>query len=196
VDDPARWDPDTYLAWVREGIPAYDRLQDRLVDATRKVFANRILDLGCGTGETARRLLAAHPEAELVGVDGSDQMLAAARAALAGAKATFHLAELEQPLPAGEFGLVTSALAIHHLTAADKQDLFVRIAAVLRPRGRFALADVVIPDDLAEATIELSDDDRPSPIGDQLDWLRQAGLEPNLCWAQADLAVIAADRSA
>lgn len=40
--------------------------------------ARAILELGTGTGETARRLLALHPRAELVGVDSSDEMLAAA----------------------------------------------------------------------------------------------------------------------
>jgi tRNA (cmo5U34)-methyltransferase len=194
MDPHARWDPDTYLDWVRVGIPNYEQLQEKLVDATHKVVASRILDLGSGTGETARRLLAAHPDAELIGVDGSEEMLRVAREALAGERATFHVGRLEHRLPAGDFGLVTSALAIHHLSAAEKQDLFGRIADALRARGRFVLADIVIPDDPADTLAELSDYDRPSPIGDQLDWLRQAGLQPHLCWTGKDLAVIAADK--
>ena len=189
-----RWSPEGYLDWIRQQIPAYDRLQDELINATRKVFATRILDLGSGSGETARRLLAAHPDAELIGVDGNDEMLAAARESLAGKRATFHAARLEHPLPAGDFPLITSALAIHHLTAAEKQDLYSRIATALRPRGRFVLADVVIPDDPTDITVDLSDYDRPSPLSDQLDWLRDVGLEPHLCWSQQDLAVIAADK--
>jgi tRNA (cmo5U34)-methyltransferase len=194
VDELGRWTPDGYLEWVRREIPAYDRLQDRLVDATRKVVAGRILDLGTGSGETARRVLAAHPEAELVAVDGSGDMLDAARENLAGKRATFHAGRLEHPLPAGDFSLVISALAIHHLTAAEKRDLYARIAEALKPRGRFVLGDVVIPDDPADRSVELSDYDRPSPIGDQIDWLVEAGLEPHLCWSDKDLAVIAADK--
>jgi tRNA (cmo5U34)-methyltransferase len=121
-------------------------------------------------------------------------MLVAARESLAGRRATFHTSRLEQPLPSGDFALVTSALAIHHLTAAEKRDLYARIAAALRPRGRFVLGDVVIPENPADTTIELSDYDRPSPIGDQLDWLVESGLEPHLCWSDKDLAVIAADK--
>jgi len=189
-----RWSPEGYLDWVRQEIPAYDLLQDRLIDATRKVFATRILDLGSGTGETARRLLAAHPDAHLVGVDGNEDMLTAARESLADKNATFHVGRLEQPLPAGDFSLITSALTIHHLTAAEKQNLYGRIASALRPRGRFVLADVVIPDDPSDTTIELSDYDRPSPLSDQLDWLDAAGLQPHLCWTDKDLAVIAADK--
>jgi tRNA (cmo5U34)-methyltransferase len=194
VDELGRWTPEGYLEWVRREIPAYDRLQEKLVDATRKVVANRILDLGTGSGETARRVLAAHPQAELIAVDGSDDMLSAAREALAGKRVTFHTARLEQPLPSGDFALVTSVLAIHHLTAAEKRDLYARIAGALKPRGRFVLGDVVIPDDPSDRSVDLSDYDRPSPIGDQLDWLVDAGLEPHLCWSDKDLAVIAADK--
>jgi tRNA (cmo5U34)-methyltransferase len=194
MDELGRWTPEGYLEWVRREIADYDRLQEALVDATRKVFATRILDLGSGTGETARRVMAAHPDAELIGVDGSEEMLVAASVSLAGKRVTFHAGRLEQPLPAGEFPLITSALAIHHLTAAEKQDLYSRIAEALRPRGRFVLGDVVIPDDPSDVTIELSDYDRPSPIGDQLDWLAAAGLQPHLCWTSKDLAVIAADK--
>ena len=38
------------------------------------------LELGVGTGETAKRVLAVHPGARLVGIDGSEEMLSAAKA--------------------------------------------------------------------------------------------------------------------
>jgi tRNA (cmo5U34)-methyltransferase len=194
MDEVLRWDPTTYLDWVREEIPAYDQLQDELAAATRRVEARRILDLGTGSGETARRMLDAHPHAELHGLDASEQMLRAARDLLRGRRVQLHAGRLEDPLPAGSYDLVTSALAVHHLTPADKRDLFARVAATLAPDGRFALADVVIPDDPEDAVTDLSQYDRPSSIPDQLDWLQQAGLQPHLCWTHRDLAVLAADR--
>ena len=60
-DAPAR-----YLALMRDALPAYDRMQDALAQATADVAATRILDLGTGTGETARRVLAAHPGAHVL----------------------------------------------------------------------------------------------------------------------------------
>lgn len=195
-DDASRWSPDGYIEFAREEIPAYDDLQQHLVDASRRVHAHRILDLGSGTGETARRLLDAHPHAELHGIDASEQMLAAARESLAGRPAHFRTGQLEHPLPSGEYDLVASALAVHHLTPAEKRQLFERVAAILPPGGRFVLADVVIPDDPEDTVTILSDYDRPSSIPDHLDWLQAIGLEPHLCWTQADLAVIAADRPA
>jgi tRNA (cmo5U34)-methyltransferase len=195
TDESSRWQPDGYLEWVRAGMPNYDRLQQELVGATRRLAPRRVLDLGTGTGETARHVMDAHPHAHLTGIDASEEMLAAARTALEGRPASFHVARLEAPLPAaGPFDLITSALTIHHLPAQQKQKLYSRVAAALVPGGRFVLADVVVPDDPADVEIELSEYDRPSPIPDQLDWLHDAGLQPHLCWSEKDLAVIAADR--
>lgn len=196
ADDGSRWSPDGYLEFVREEIPAYDDLQQHLVDASLRVHAHRILDLGSGTGETARRLLDAHPHAELHGIDASEQMLVAARESLAGRPAHFRAAQLEHPLPSGEYDLIASALTVHHLTPAEKRELFDRVAAILAPGGRFVLADVVIPDDPDDSATLLSDYDRPSSIPDQIEWLHATGLQPHLCWTHADLAVIAADRPA
>jgi uncharacterized SAM-dependent methyltransferase len=51
------WDPESYLAMMREEVPAFERLQDAATEATG-TGAARILELGTGTGETARRVLA------------------------------------------------------------------------------------------------------------------------------------------
>jgi tRNA (cmo5U34)-methyltransferase len=123
-------------------------------------------------------------------------MLDAARVNLAGGRVTFHTARLEQQqLPSGEFGLVTSALAIHHLTAAEKRDLYLRIAQALKPRGRFVLGDVVVPEDPADAVTPIDGAiDTPSRVDEQLAWLADAGLETRLAWRERDLAVLTADR--
>jgi SAM-dependent methyltransferase len=56
--------------------------------------------------------------------------------------ADLRRARLEDPLPEGPFDLVVSALAIHHLDAVGKRDLFHRIAAVLRPGGWLLVEDM------------------------------------------------------
>jgi len=55
------------------------------------------------------------------------------------------------------YDVVVSALAIHHLDGDGKAILFRRIAGVLRPRGRFVMADVVIPSDPADAVTPIDD---------------------------------------
>jgi tRNA (cmo5U34)-methyltransferase len=184
--------PETYLELMESEMPGYHRLQDAAAVAAG-TGARRILELGTGTGETTRRVLARHPDAELVGIDASARMLARAREALP--NADLRVGRLEDPLPEGPFDLVVSVLAVHHLDRSGKADLFRRVAAALKPGGTFVLADVVVPQDPADATTPLEPGfDLPSPVPDQLAWLRDADLEPTVTWHEGDLAVIAATR--
>ena len=186
--------PDSYLELIRGDVPAYDELQDRTAEATRGIAAERILELGTGTGETTRRVLAVHPGAIVVGVDSSAEMLAVAAEELQDALEPRH-AGLEDELPPGPFDLVFSALAVHHLDAAAKADLFRRVARVLRPGGRFVLADVVVPADPEDAVTPLTPDfDLPDPVDRQLEWLRDAGFDPHVEWTSKDLAIVVAGR--
>lgn len=187
------FDPATYLAMMLAEVPAYRDLQHHVVEATRDIDAGSILELGVGTGETAKVVLAAHPAAQLVGIDESQPMLSVARDRLPAAD--LRVQRLEDPLPDGNYDLIISALTVHHLDDAGKRDLFGRVHDRLRPGGRFVLADVVIPDDPADAVTPLSPaHDKPSPLADQVSWLQQARLQPTLRWQQHDLAVLAADR--
>jgi tRNA (cmo5U34)-methyltransferase len=189
-----RWTPECYLELMRAEVPAFGRLQDAAAEATAGVRARAILELGIGTGETARRVLDRHPGAHLLGVDASEGMLAAAASALDGRAVTLRAGRLEDPLPAGPFDLAVSALTVHHLDAAAKADLFGRVAAELRPGGRFVLADVVVPDDPADATTPLDPAyDRPDTLADQLAWLVAAGFAARATWTHRDLAVVAAE---
>jgi tRNA (cmo5U34)-methyltransferase len=188
------WLPEDYGSVVAT-IPGYERLQEEAVAATAGLSPRLVLELGVGTGATSARLLAAHPRARLVGLDASRPMLEAARAALPAGRVELVPGRLEGPLPTGPFDLVVSALAVHHLDPAGKQDLFRRVAGRLRSGGRFVLADVVVPRDPAAARVEIEAGyDLPSSVDEQLGWLRNAGLRPRIAWEEGDLAVIAADR--
>jgi L-threonylcarbamoyladenylate synthase len=186
------FDPDTYLETMRAEIPDYDRLQDELAGASGR-GARLVLDLGTGTGQTARRLLERHPDAFLVGIDESPVMLAEAARELPSERVSLVVGTLESPLPAGRFDLVASALCVHHLPGDSKRGLFARIRERLAPGGLFVLGDVVVPSDAGDAVAPLTDGyDHPSPVGDQLRWLGEVGFEPRLVWEHRDLAVIAA----
>ena len=52
--------PESYLTMMREAVPGYDRLEDETLAATG-VGAKSVLELGTGTGETARRVLTVTP---------------------------------------------------------------------------------------------------------------------------------------
>ncbi len=189
------FDASTYTEEIRADVPAYDEFQDEVARASG-VRRRRILDLGTGTGETARRVLARHPGASLVGIDENEGMLAVARARLPAERVELRVGRIEDPLPEGPFDLVTSALCVHHLDGAGKADLFRRVHAALAPGGLFVLGDVVVPVDPAFATMPLTPGyDRPSPLGRPAAMAREAGFEPRVAWEQWDLAVVAARAS-
>jgi tRNA (cmo5U34)-methyltransferase len=109
-----------------------------------------ILDLCCGEGILTRALLDRFPGYYVHGFDGSAKMIERVQTLLAGygehfASRLFDLAgkdwrELPWPVHA-----VVSSLAIHHLDAAQKQDLFRGIFAMLAPGGVFIIADLIQP---------------------------------------------------
>ena len=183
--------PEHYLELMHDEVPGYEELQEETARATEGAPAATILELGVGTGETSSRVLARHPGAALTGLDASAEMLAAAR--LPGAD--LRVARLEDPLPDGPFDLVVSCLAVHHLDGAGKRDLFGRVAAVLADGGRFVLADVIVPEDPADAVTPCTPGyDLPDRLDDQLHWLGEAGFEAEPTWVRGDLAVVRATR--
>jgi tRNA (cmo5U34)-methyltransferase len=185
------WDPDTYLAEMSAELPGYEELQEAVVAATAEAHPTRVLELGIGTGETALRVRARHPEASWVGIDASEAMLARARERLP--DADLRLQRLEDELPAGPFDLVVSALAVHHLDGPGKRDLFSRVARVLQPGGGFVLGDVVVPQAGQEGPIYIDwEMDKPDSVEDQLAWLRAAGFEAESSGVRVDLAVFRA----
>jgi tRNA (cmo5U34)-methyltransferase len=191
--DQFHFDPGTYLEMVRAEVPDYEELQAVVADAAGEIDARSILDLGTGTGETLRRVAGHHPRARMIGIDESDGMLAAARAAVPAAD--LRVARLQDPLPEGPFDLVVSALAVHHLDADEKAALFRRVAERLAPGGRFVLGDVVVPDDPADVVTPLDEGyDQPSRAGEQLQWLADARLTAGVRWMHRDLAVMVGDR--
>jgi tRNA (cmo5U34)-methyltransferase len=188
------WRPDSYLEEIRAEIPRYDELQERAVAATAGGQVERVLELGVGTGETARRVLALHPSAKLVGIDGSEAMLSAARANLPADRVDLRVGRLEGRLPEGAFDLVVSVLAVHHLRAGGKAELFRRIRDALAPGARFVFADVVVPTRPEDAVVPLEEGfDFPDPLSDQLTWLADAGFSPDVVWSRQDLAVVRAE---
>jgi tRNA (cmo5U34)-methyltransferase len=188
--------PEHYLELMRAEVPAFDEIQRQVAVAAAGLAVSRILELGTGTGETARRVLEAYPGATLTGIDVSEEMLARARQVLPAERIeTLLVRGIQDALPEGPFDLVVSALSVHHLDDPAKAELFRRVAAVVRPGGRFVLGDVVVPDDPQDAVTPLTPGyDLPSATADLLVWLRDAGFDARLGWSFKDVAVLRADR--
>jgi tRNA (cmo5U34)-methyltransferase len=116
------WTPEVYLERIRAEIPGYDELQDQSVAAI-PFGPERVLELGMGTGETTRRLIDAYPDAWVIGLDASPDMVFRARKTYD----DVQLARMEDPLPDGPWDLVISVLSVNQLNDEQKQALFRRV---------------------------------------------------------------------
>ena len=110
-----------------------------------------VLDVATGTGFTA--LAFAPFVRSVVGLDVSPGMLRQAeqyRLERGVTNAAFQEGAAEAlPFDAETFDLVTCRIAPHHFL--NVSDFLAETARVLKPGGRFVLADTTVPDDLPEA---------------------------------------------
>ncbi|HLK72071.1 MAG TPA: class I SAM-dependent methyltransferase [Streptosporangiaceae bacterium] len=109
---------------------------------------HRILDAGAGTGNGALALAGQFPEAEVIAVDRSGELLARLRAKARDRGLDDRVrtveADLDQAWPAlGPVDLTWSALALHHL--ADPDRALREIFAATRPGGLLAVAEITDP---------------------------------------------------
>lgn len=107
----------------------------------------RVLDLGCGHGVIAARVLDEIAETMLVGVDGSAPMLALSRERLAPYNGRFTLAQADfetmapSDLPGGPFGVAFAVQSIHNSSDEGKRRALASARAVMAPGGLFLLLD-------------------------------------------------------
>jgi ubiquinone/menaquinone biosynthesis C-methylase UbiE len=116
----------------------------RLAEQAALESAERVLDIGCGTGNLTLLVKRTRPQVEVVGLDPDPRALA--RAGLKARRAGLAV-ELDRgfadelPYPDGGFDRVLSSLMFHHLEA-DLRAVSLREALrVLRPGGSLHLMD-------------------------------------------------------
>ncbi|WP_019487024.1 MULTISPECIES: class I SAM-dependent methyltransferase [Kamptonema] len=154
---------------MRQLLPRYDEMLDVLV----RCIANtnqRILELGCGTGELSLKLLRCYPYTQIIAVDYSPRMLRFAKAKIEAAGFADRWVGIE--LDFGEwannycdlssylkmtldnkFNACVSSLAIHHLQDEMKSKLFYRIRESLISGGCFWNADPILAESAIAADI-------------------------------------------
>ena len=125
-----------------------DVLTDPLIRALPGDRPTRILDLGCGPGSFAARILDRLPQAHVVALDMDPVLLAVGAGALGDAdgRLTWVDADLRNPgwdslLDAGSFDAVVSSTALQWLSPSQLASVYHRVARLTFKGGCFFNAD-------------------------------------------------------
>lgn len=149
---------------VLDGFDENGRFYDGLVDANPGYHAHlrasanrmglsgrgigqRLLDAGCGTGASTAALVASAPDAEIIGVDGSDGMLAQARAKRWPAGVRFVHSPIDQVSETdvgGGFDGIFAAYLIRNVPDADAT--LAEFLRLLRPGGVLVVHEYSVAD--------------------------------------------------
>ena len=124
------WNPGVYMAFGDERTrPAVELLARVAADQPLHV-----IDLGCGTGNSTAVLAARWPEAELEGLDSSDEMLAEAEKS--GVRARWIKADVASWAPTAKYDVIFSNATLQWLAA--HRPLISRLVQFVAEGGSFA----------------------------------------------------------
>jgi trans-aconitate 2-methyltransferase len=124
------WNPDVYRTYAAERTrPAADLLAR--VSATAPA---RVIDLGCGPGNSTALLVARWPAARVEGLESSPDMLATARQS--GVDATWTEGDVASWSPVEPYDVVFSNATLHWI--ANHRTLIPRLRSFVRERGVLA----------------------------------------------------------
>lgn len=192
-----------YDALIRKLIPHYEQMHRSVIDLMEtRSEKPALLDLGIGTGETALHLLEKYPQATIDGFDISPKMIEQGKGRLKHKLGQVHFTEQDiKNLDLGEsiYDAGVAVLSVHHLTGEQKQALFRKVFNHLKKDGIFVLGDIVKFDSEDETVKQeemwrtflienlgqeegqywfdnYKEEDLPSSVNDQLQWLRDAGF--------------------
>jgi SAM-dependent methyltransferase len=144
ADQVRTWDGDTGAFWVAEAQhfdEGLTRCYPPFLAAAGIGEHDRMLDVGCGNGESTRDAARAATYGSVLGVDLSSQMLSLARRTAAAEGVTnveFQQVDAQiHPFEAGAFDVVISRMG--SMFFGDPIAAFTNLCRALRPGGRLAL---------------------------------------------------------
>lgn len=156
--ETSRWAESEFSQNYRDAANIFLPFRSQFIEMTKSFFEHfiskntqaKVLDLGCGDGLFIQELLKSFTPAKVQLVDGSNEMLDAAKERLGEqdnlyfSQANFQ--ELLSKDPINEiFDFIFSSLAIHHLLFEEKRNLYDYIYNHLSTGGCFVHYDVVVP---------------------------------------------------
>ncbi|UHA75436.1 class I SAM-dependent methyltransferase [Paenibacillus sp. 481] len=196
-------------------IPCFDEFYGMAVSLVESINPSpSILDLGAGTGLFSSMVLQKYPTSQITLVDLSEKMLEGARARFHPLDNIQYVVgdytNLNFPQ---SYDIVISSLSIHHLTHTAKRQLFSTVYQSLHDGGIFVNADQVaghnsqnddyykrrwlahinesgLTEESINASVERRKLDINAKLGDQINWMEQAGFHDVDCmYKHFDFAV-------
>lgn len=218
-----QYETDQYDREIHRAIPGYEKLHVAIREAVLNQFAGRrgikVLDLGCGTGNTSVLVNSILPKAQFTLVDFSEQMLNGARSKL-GDSAEYILGDYSQVDFGGPYDLVISVIGFHHQDHVGKRKMFRRIYEAMNPGGLFLLGDLMTYQNFKDAAlnhalhyhhmVEKAEGDRRllaewshhhmylndlAPATSQVEWLGAVGFESELKFFYMNTGLILARKN-
>ncbi len=185
-------------------IPSYEQMIEVLIEAIPFPEAAdiKVLDLGCGTGNISSKIKERFPNSKITCLDLAENMIEMAKIKLSKYDDIIYKnLDFRDFDFKGDFDVVVSSLAIHHLTNEDKESIYKNIYNSLVPGGVFYNADTVLGanDKLQEIYMEKwtnhmmkkiskgelekkwlpkhKDEDIPAKLTEHIKWMNKAGFK-------------------
>jgi ubiquinone/menaquinone biosynthesis C-methylase UbiE len=142
--------PGMGLGWL---LPLYDPLtrllrvpaaHGTMIDQVELGPDDRVLEIGCGTGNLSLAVKRRRPDVTVTGLDPDPKALAraAGKSGRAGVAVRWERGFAEQlPYPDASFDRVLSSMMFHHLEPDGRRQMLREVHRVLRPGGTLHLLD-------------------------------------------------------
>jgi tRNA (cmo5U34)-methyltransferase len=136
-----------YPELMRRLIPFYDTQRDlmlALIPFDRSVPL-RVLDLGCGPGLMAARILGEFPHAQLTLLDLTSEMVEACRTRLDGnERVRYQVGDFRTDDFGKDYDVILASLSLHHLTLSERPAFARRALQGLAPSGHLITSEVIV----------------------------------------------------
>lgn len=131
-----------YNSQRRKLIPCFDDFYSTIVAAIPAKEHIKVLDVGAGTGLLSSFILERFPNAEVILIDISVDMLAKAKERFRNQnKINYIQADYATYSFSDQYDIIVSSLSIHHLEHEEKKKLYGNLFKALSPSGLFINGD-------------------------------------------------------
>jgi tRNA (cmo5U34)-methyltransferase len=173
----------------------------------------RILDLGCGTGLELDEIFKVNPSVYVAGIDLAEKMLEKLKQKHAARENQLKLVLADYfniDFGRGVFDVALAVRTLHHFSPEEKEGLYRRIHAALKPEGFYIEADNMAPNQEFEdfhfaekkriyAEQGLKEGryhyDTPCTVENQVGLMQKAGFSRvEIVWQKRKLAIIKAGK--